>query len=156
MMKVSASKPKSPRSDFARSALAVAVGAALAYGGMQLFARVYPAPEQPTTIKLAPAPVAAPASASSPATPAVAPIEPVAPGEDPWWRGDAAFWQEQARLNSAAVAPQYRELQFAWSERMAALAKQRAAEDTGKRDPATMQAKDAQTTELHVQPRSKQ
>lgn len=148
-MKVSASKPKSPRSEFARSALAVAVGAALAYGGAQLFARFYPAPQQaaPATIKVAPASVAAPQ---------VAPVEPVAPGEDPWWRGDAEFWQEQARLNSAAVAPQYRELQFVWSERMAALAKQRAEQDGSKRDPATLQAKDAQTTELHIQPRTKQ
>lgn len=146
MMKASASNPKSPRSEFARSALAVAVGAALAYGGAQLFARLYPAAPQvtPTTIKVAPAPA-----------PKVAPVEPVAPGEDPWWRGDAAFWQEQAHLNSAAVAPQYRELQFAWSERMAALAKQRAQQDGSKRDPATLQAKDAQTTELHIQPRGK-
>lgn len=146
MMKVSASKAKSPRSEFARSALAVAVGAALAYGGAHLFARLYPVPQQaaPTTIKVAPA-----------ATPQVAPVEPVAAGEDPWWRGDAEFWQEQARLNSAAVAPQYRELQFAWSERMAALAKQRAQQDGSKRDPATLQAKDAQTTELHIQPRVK-
>lgn len=151
-MKASASNSKSPRSDFSRSALAVAVGAALAYGGMQLFTRLYPAPEQPTTIKLAPASTPAPAPASAAK---VAPAEPVAPGEDPWWRGDAAFWQEQARLNSAAVAPQYRELQFAWSERMAALAKQRAEQDIGKRDPATLQANDAQTTELHVQPRNK-
>lgn len=143
MMKASASKPRSPRSEFARSALAVAVGAALAYGGAQLFARLYPVPQQavPTTIKVTPSP-----------TPQAAPIEPVPPGEDPWWRGDAEFWQEQARLNSAAVAPQYRELQFAWSERMAALAKQRAQQDGSKRDPATLQAKDAQTTELHIQP----
>jgi hypothetical protein len=144
MMKVSASKPKSPRSEFARSALAVAVGAALAYGGAHLFARLVPQQAAPTTIKVAPA-----------ATPQVAPVEPVAAGEDPWWRGDAEFWQEQARLNSAAVAPQYRELQFAWSERMAALAKQRAQQDGSKRDPATLQAKDAQTTELHIQPRVK-
>ena len=149
MMKVSASKPKSPRSEFARSALAVAVGAALAYGAAHLFARFYPAQQQaaPTTIKVSPAPAAAPK---------VAPVEPVAPGEDPWWRGDTEFWQEQARLNSAAVAPQYRELQFAWSERMAALAKQRAQQDGSKRDPSTLQAKDAQTTELHIQSRSKQ
>ncbi|XXF09681.1 hypothetical protein J3Q00_04760 [Pseudomonas sp. D2-3] len=145
-MKASASKPKSPRSEFARSALAVAVGAALAYGAAQLFARLYPAQPQaaPTTLKVAPAPALK-----------VAPVEPVARGEDPWWRGDAEFWQEQARLNSAAVAPQYRELQFAWSERMAALARQRAQQDGSKRDPATLQAKDAQTTELHIQPRVK-
>ena len=145
MMKASVSKPKSPRSEFARSAVAVAVGAALAYGGAQLFARLNPLPPQAaTTIKIEPATL-----------PKVTPVEPVAPGEDPWWRGDAEFWQEQARLNSAAVAPQYRELQFAWSERMAALAKQRAQQDGSKRDPATLQAKDAQTTELHIQPRTK-
>lgn len=145
-MKASVSKPKSPRSEFARSAVAVAVGAALAYGGAQLFARLNPLPPQAaaTTIKIEPATL-----------PKVTPVEPVAPGEDPWWRGDAEFWQEQARLNSAAVAPQYRELQFAWSERMAALAKQRAQQDGSKRDPATLQAKDAQTTELHIQPRTK-
>ncbi|KAB0551278.1 hypothetical protein F7R01_08790 [Pseudomonas argentinensis] len=145
-MKASVSKPKSPRSEFARSAVAVAVGAALAYGGAQLFARLNPLQPQaaPTTIKIEPATL-----------PKVTPVEPVAPGEDPWWRGDAEFWQEQARLNSAAVAPQYRELQFAWSERMAALAKQRAQQDGSKRDPATLQAKDAQTTELHIQPRTK-
>lgn len=144
-MKASVSKPKSPRSEFARSAVAVAVGAALAYGGAQLFARLNPLPPQAaTTIKIEPATL-----------PKVTPVEPVAPGEDPWWRGDAEFWQEQARLNSAAVAPQYRELQFAWSERMAALAKQRAQQDGSKRDPATLQAKDAQTTELHIQSRTK-
>lgn len=144
-MKASVSKPKSPRSEFARSAVAVAVGAALAYGGAQLFARLNPLPPQAAnTIKIEPATL-----------PKVTPVEPVAPGEDPWWRGDAEFWQEQARLNSAAVAPQYRELQFAWSERMAALAKQRAQQDGSKRDPATLQAKDAQTTELHIQPRTK-
>lgn len=149
MMKASVSKPKSPRSEFARSAVAVAVGAALAYGGAHLFARLNPAPQQqePTTIKLAPA-------AATKAVP-VAPFEPVAPGEDPWWRGDAEFWQEQARLNSAAVAPQYRELQFAWSERMAALAKQRSQQDISSRDPSTLQAKEAQTTELHIPSRQK-
>ncbi|OLU27761.1 hypothetical protein BVH03_13635 [Pseudomonas sp. PA15(2017)] len=148
-MKVSANKPKSPRSELARTALAVAVGAALAYGAAHLFTRLYPTQQQaaPTTTNVTPAPAAAPK---------VAPIGPVAPGEDPWWRGDTEFWQEQARLNSAAVAPQYRELQFAWSEHMAALAKQRAQQDGSKRDPATLQANDAQTTELHIQSRSRQ
>ncbi|UCJ18584.1 hypothetical protein K5Q02_09560 [Pseudomonas sp. MM211] len=142
-MKASVRNPHSPHSELIRGAAAIAVGAALAYGSVYLFALLRPAP-QPT------APEAVTAAAPLAVRQMPPPIAPPAPGEDPWWRGDNAFWQEQARLNSAAVAPQYRDLQLAWSEQMAATAKQRALQDATGSDSLAVPAKEAQTTELHI------
>lgn len=142
-MKASVRNPHSSRSELLRGAAAMAVGAALAYGGACLFAllRAEPQPAAPKVITAIPTTV----QHTKPAA-----IQPPAPGEDPWWRGDAEFWQEQARLNSAAVAPQYRDLQFAWSEKMAANARQRALRDATGSESLAMPAKEAQTTELHI------
>lgn len=142
-MKASVRKPYSPRSELIRGAAAMAVGAALAYGGTCLFALLRPV-SQPA----APEVVTAVPTIAARTTPVV--VNTPAPGEDPWWRGDAEFWQEQARLNSAVVAPQYRELQLAWSEQMAANAKQRALLGATGGEPLAVPAKEAQTTELHI------
>ncbi|KIP90423.1 hypothetical protein RU08_22960 [Pseudomonas fulva] len=125
-----------------RGATAIAVGAALAYGGAYLLAMLRGAPQQtaPEVFEVVPA-----VATHKPQV-----VEPPAPGEDPWWRGDAAFWQEQARLNSAVVAPQYRDLQVAWSEKMAANARQRALQDPNGNEPLAMPANEAQTTELQI------
>lgn len=141
-MKASVRKTHSPHSELMRGAVAIAVGAALAYGGAHLLAMMRPAPQQaaPEVFEVAPA-----FTARKPVV-----IEPPAAGEDPWWRGDAEFWQEQARLNSAVVAPQYRDLQIAWSEKMAANAKQRALQDPNGNEPLAVPAKEAQTTELQT------
>lgn len=141
-MKAHFSKAYSPRNELMLGAAAVAVGAVLAYGGALLFAMLRPEP-QPA----APQTIAVPniAARTTPIT-----VEAPAVGEDPWWRGDAAFWQDQARLNSAAVAPQYRDLQFAWSEKMAANAKQRALQDATGSESLAVPAKEAQNTELHI------
>jgi hypothetical protein len=142
MMKASIDRSFSPPNELVRGVAAIAVGAAMAYGGACLFTvlRPMPLPAAPTVIEVTP----------SKATVKALMVEPPTPGEDPWWRGDAAFWQEQARLNSAAVAPQYRDLQFAWSEQMAANARQRALKDPSGREPLAMPAKEAQTTELQI------
>ncbi|TBU72403.1 hypothetical protein DNK06_21965 [Pseudomonas daroniae] len=142
-MKASVRKPYSPRSELIRGAAAMAVGAALAYGGTYLFALLRPAsqPAAPEVVTAVP-----PLAVRTPLVVTNAP----APGEDPWWRGDAEFWQEQARLNSAVVAPQYRDLQLAWFERMAANAKQRALLGATGSEPLAVPAKEAQTTELHI------
>lgn len=117
-MKVSGNTPvfdPSPSgSEWLRSAAALFVGAILAYGTLLLAALLRP--EQPA---------ATPAVRVTPAESTV--IEaPQANDDDPWWRGDEQFWREQARLNSAAVAPQYRELQVTWARQMAATAELRA------------------------------
>lgn len=145
MMKASVRNPYGSRSGLLRGAAAMVAGAALAYGSVYLFALLKgePPPATPEPITAIPVSVAA-----APARPAA--IAPPAPGEDPWWRGDAAFWEEQARLNSAAVAPQYRELQFAWSEKMAANARQRALQNPAVNGSLAMPANEAQTTELHI------
>lgn len=141
-MKASVRKPYSPRSELIRGAAAMAVGAALAYGGAYLFALLRPAsqPAAPEVVTAIPLTVrTTPVVANAPA-----------PGEDPWWRGDAEFWQEQVRLSSAVVAPQYRDLQLAWLERMAANAKQRALLGATGSELLAVPAKEAQTTELHL------
>lgn len=142
-MKASAGNSYGSRSELLRGAAAMVVGAALAYGSVYLFAlfKDEPPPATPQPI------TAIPISITS-ARPKA--IEPPAPGEDPWWRGDAAFWEEQARLNSAAVAPQYRELQFAWSEKMAATARLRSLQNPTGNGSLAMPANEAQTTELHL------
>ena len=144
-MKASALKPPAEggtdRNEWLYGASALVIGAALAYGGVHLFALLRPeafaaeniAPQQPE--KLQPR--------------VVTPVAPPPPGEDPWWRGDAAFWQEQARLNAAAVAPQYREIQIAWAEKMAVTAKLRA-QQASNSPPLALPAKSAVTTELTV------
>ncbi|SDJ01828.1 hypothetical protein SAMN05216588_13414 [Pseudomonas flavescens] len=141
-MKVSVDKPHAPYRELLRGAAAIAVGAALAYGGAHLFAllRLGSPPVEPETFEVVPQ-----VSVHEPAV-----VEPTAPGEDPWWRGDAEFWQEQARLNSAVVPAQYRDLQFAWSEKMATNARQRALQDASGQQPQVLPAKQAQTTELQI------
>lgn len=142
-MKASVANPRSLQSELIRGVAAIAVGAALTYAAAHLFAWSRLAPQPAVSDALATQPQ--PHLARKPVA-----IEPPPPGEDPWWRGDAAFWQEQARLNSAIVAPQYRELQFAWAEQMAASAKQRALQGATGSEPLAMPAKEAQTTELQV------
>lgn len=145
MMKASVLKPSAKggtdRNEWLYGASALFIGAALAYGGVHLFALLRPeafaaenvAPKQPERVQPR----------------AMVPVAPPPAGEDPWWRGDAAFWQEQARLNAAAVAPQYREIQIAWAEKMAVTAQLRA-QQAGNSAPLALPAKNAVTTELTV------
>ena len=129
------------RNEWLYGVSALFIGAALAYGGVHLFALLRP--EAFAAEDIAPRPH----EKLQPR--AMTPVTPPPAGEDPWWRGDAAFWQEQARLNAAAVAPQYREIQIAWAEKMAVTAELRA-KQAGNASPLALPAKNAVTTELTV------